>query len=146
MLEATTLATLAMDELMYLRSAAKAADLAERSLAAGLPSEPHRGETWAILALAVLAATDSLTRHCAAPTTSSRARRERGSASTVANISGLRAFICLRRGDLIAAEADAQAAIELAPDLLGAEFVVLAVAAAVLAGSIATTRLTRCAG
>ncbi len=46
----------------------------------------------------------------------------------------LRAFIAIRRGDLIAAQADAQAAIELAPDLLGTEFVVLAVSAAVLAG------------
>jgi DNA-binding CsgD family transcriptional regulator len=41
----------------------------------------------------------------------------------------------VRRGDLAAAEADAQAAIELAPDLLGAEFpLVLAVSAAVVAG------------
>ena len=40
----------------------------------------------------------------------------------------------MRRGDLAAAEADAQAAIELAPDLLGVEFLVLAVSAAVLAG------------
>ena len=40
----------------------------------------------------------------------------------------------MRRGDLAAAQADAQAAIELAPDLLGARFLVLAVSAAVLAG------------
>ena len=133
-LEATTLATLAMDELMYLRSAAKAADLAERSLAAGLPSEPHRGEAWAIVGLAVLAATDQLDAALRGTDEILARARERGSAATVANISGLRAFINLRRGDLIAAEADAQAAIELAPDLLGAEFVVLAVAAAVLAG------------
>ena len=49
-------------------------------------------------------------------------------------MSALRALIALRRGDLAAAQADAQAAIELAPDLLGAEFLVLAVSAAVLAG------------
>jgi DNA-binding NarL/FixJ family response regulator len=49
-------------------------------------------------------------------------------------VSGLRAAIGLRRGDLAAAQADAQAAIELAPDLLGAEFLVLAVVAAVQAG------------
>ena len=49
-------------------------------------------------------------------------------------ISALRALIELRRGDLAAAQADAQAAIELAPDLLGARFLVLAVSAAVLAG------------
>ena len=49
-------------------------------------------------------------------------------------MSALRALIALRRGDLAAAEADAQAAIELAPDLLGARFLVLAVSAAVLAG------------
>jgi DNA-binding CsgD family transcriptional regulator len=40
----------------------------------------------------------------------------------------------VRRGDLAAAEADAQAAIELAHDMLGAEYLVMAVAAAVLAG------------
>ena len=40
----------------------------------------------------------------------------------------------MRRGDLAAAQADAQAAIELAPELLGARFLVLAVSAAVLAG------------
>ena len=44
MLEATTLGILAMDEAMYLRSAAKARDLGRRALAAGLPLEPHRGE------------------------------------------------------------------------------------------------------
>ena len=106
----------------------------ERSLAAGLPSEPHRGEAWAIVGLAVLAATDQLDAALRGTDEILARARERGSAATVANISGLRAFICLRRGDLIAAEADAQAAIELAPDLLGAEFVVLAVSAAVLVG------------
>jgi DNA-binding CsgD family transcriptional regulator len=40
----------------------------------------------------------------------------------------------VRRGEIAAAQADAQAAIELAPDLLGAQFLVLGVAAAVLAG------------
>ena len=59
-LQATTLATLAMDEVMYLRSASTAIDLAERALAAGLPLEPHRGENWAILALAALAVADGL--------------------------------------------------------------------------------------
>jgi DNA-binding CsgD family transcriptional regulator len=49
-------------------------------------------------------------------------------------ISSLRALIALRRGDLAAAQADAHTAIELAPDLLGARFLVLAVSAAVLAG------------
>jgi DNA-binding CsgD family transcriptional regulator len=46
----------------------------------------------------------------------------------------LRAFIAMRRGDLVAAQADAQASMELAPDMLGTEFVVLAVSSAVLAG------------
>ena len=49
-------------------------------------------------------------------------------------MSALRALIAVRRGDLAEAQADAQAAIELAPDLLGARFLVLAVSAAVLAG------------
>ena len=53
---------------------------------------------------------------------------------TVVTVSALQALIQVRRGDLAAAEADAQTAIELAPDLLGARFLVLAVAAAVLAG------------
>jgi DNA-binding CsgD family transcriptional regulator len=133
-LHATVLATLAMDEVMYLRSASTAADLAERALAAGLPLEPHRGETWAILALgaltiadgfdAALRGTDELLAHA----------RARGAALTVANISALRAAIAVRQGDLTAADADARAAIELAPDLLGVEFLVVAVSAAVLAG------------
>jgi DNA-binding CsgD family transcriptional regulator len=58
----------------------------------------------------------------------------RGAALTVVTISGQRALINVRRGDLIAAQADAQSAIELAPTLLGARFLVLAVAAGVLAG------------
>jgi hypothetical protein len=53
-LQATTLATLAMDEVTYLRSATRAIDLAQRALAAGLPPEPHRGESWVLLALAAL--------------------------------------------------------------------------------------------
>ena len=133
-LEATTLATLAMDELMYLRSSTKAADLASRSLAAGLPSEPHRGEAWAIVGLAVLAATDHLDAALGGTDEILARARERGAAATVANLSGLRAFICTRRGDLVAAEADAEAAIDLARDLLGVEFVVLAVSSAVLVG------------
>jgi len=60
--------------------------------------------------------------------------RQRGVALTVANVSALRALVAGRQGDLNSAEADAQAAIELAPELLGAEYVVLAVSAAVLAG------------
>jgi len=133
-LDATTLATLAMDELMYLRSAARAADLARRSLAAGLPSDPHRGEAWAIVSLAVLAATDQLDAALHGADEILARARERGAAATVANLSALRAFICQRRGDLIAGEGDAEAAIELAPDLLGAEFTVLAVSSAVLVG------------
>jgi DNA-binding CsgD family transcriptional regulator len=132
--EATTLATLAMDELMYLRSSAKAADLAERALAAGLPSDPHRGEAWAIVGLAVLMATDQFAAALQAIDEILARGRERGAAVTVANISSLRAIVSERRGDLLAAEADAHAAIELAPDLLGVEFVVLAVSTAVLVG------------
>ena len=74
MLQATTLATLAMDEVMYLRSAATAIDLAERALAAGLPLEPHRGENWAILALAALSASDDIDAALRAATRSSRER------------------------------------------------------------------------
>ena len=133
-LEATTLATLAMDELMYLRSAAKAADLARRSLAAGLPSEPHRGEAWAVVSLAVLAGTDQFDAALGGTDEILARARERGAAATVANVSALRAFVCARRGDLVAAQGDAEAAIELGRDLLGVEFVVLAVSTAVLVG------------
>jgi tetratricopeptide (TPR) repeat protein len=132
--EATTLATLAMDELMYLRSSAKAADLAERSLGAGLPSDPHRGEAWATVGLAVLAATDRLDAALRAADDILARARGRGAAVTVANISALRAFMYLRVGRVADAEADAHAAIDLAPDLFGAEFVVIALSAAVLAG------------
>ena len=52
------IATLAMDEVMYLRSASTAIDLAQRALAAGLPLELHRGGNWCLLALGVLAVAD----------------------------------------------------------------------------------------
>lgn len=54
---------------------------------------------------------------------------------TLATVLAHRAFIDIRRGDLTSVEADAHEAIELASDLMGAEFaVVLAVPMAVLAG------------
>ena len=87
-LEATTLATLAMDEMMYLRSAAQAVDYAQRALAAGLPPEPHRGEAWAIVALAVLAATDELDAALRGIDEILAQARERGAALTVATMSG----------------------------------------------------------
>jgi DNA-binding CsgD family transcriptional regulator len=132
-LPATTLATLAMEEMMRPRSAAAASDLAERALAAGLPAEPHRA--WALLTLAVLTVTDRFDvaeRHTGEILAEAR---KRGAALTVASLLAHRAFIAVRRGDLIAAETDAQAAIELASDRLGSEFVlVLAAPVAVLAG------------
>jgi DNA-binding CsgD family transcriptional regulator len=134
MLEATTLGILAMDEAMYLRSAVKARDLGRRALAAGLPLEPHRGGNWAILALAALALSDDYEASMQGLDAIIAQARRRGVALTVANVSALRALVSWRKGDLNSAEADAQAAIELAPDLLGVEYVVLAVATAVLAG------------
>jgi DNA-binding CsgD family transcriptional regulator/tetratricopeptide (TPR) repeat protein len=133
-LEATTLATLAMDELMYMRSAARAADCAHRAMAVGLPAELQRGEAWAIVALAVLAATDELGEALRGADEILTRARALGAAAAVATILALRAFILVRRGDLLAAQADAQASMEMAPDLLGVEFVVLAVSAAVVAG------------
>ena len=133
-LQATTLATLAMDEVMYARSASTAIDLAERALAAGLPLEPYRGENWVILALSALAVADGLDAALRGTDEVLARARARGAAPTVVAISGLRARIQVRRGDMAAAEADAHAAIELAHDMLGAEYLVMAVAAAVLAG------------
>ena len=133
-LQATTLATLAMEEVLNLRSASTAIDLAERALAAGLPLEPHRGENWAVLALAALSAADGLDAALRGTDEILTRARARGAALTVVTISSLRARIELRRGNLAAAQADAQVAIELAPDLLGAEWLVLAVSAEVLAG------------
>ena len=134
-LAAQTLGTLAMDEVMYMRSASRAIDLAERALAAGLPVEPRRSADWAILALGSLALADR--GDVAQPVVNEilvRAR-ELGAALTVAVMSALRALIELRRGDLVSAAADAYAAIELAPELLGSEFVLLlAVPAAVSVG------------
>jgi DNA-binding CsgD family transcriptional regulator len=134
-LAAQTLATLAMDEVMYLRSASRTIDLAERALAAGLPVEPRRSADWAILALGSLALADR--GDIAQPVVDgilARAR-ELGAALTVAVMSALRALIAFRRGDLVLAAADASAAIELAPELLGSEFVLLlAVPAAVVVG------------
>ena len=133
-LEATTLATLAMEEVLTLGSASTAIDLAQRALAAELPLEPHRGENWALLAIAALGAADELDAAIRGTDTLLSRAREQGAALTVVTVSGLRALLRVRRGDLPGAQADADAAIELAPNLLGSEFVVLAVAAAVLAG------------
>jgi len=134
MLQATTLATLAMEEVLNVGSASAAADLAERAIAAGLPADPHRGENWALLALGALGVADGLDAALRGADEILARARERGAALTVVTISSLRALIALRRGDLPGAQADAQTAIELAPDLLGARFLVLAVSAAVLAG------------
>ena len=133
-LEATTLATLAMDDAVNLRPAARVRDLAERAMAAGLPLEPHRGENWALLALGVLGAADGLDAALRGADEILAPARKRGAALTVVTVSSLRALICFRRGEVNAAEADAHAAIELGPTLLGARFLVLAVAAAILAG------------
>jgi DNA-binding CsgD family transcriptional regulator len=133
-LQATTLATLALDEVMYLRSAARAIDFAKRALAAGLPLDPQRGENWALAAMYALMFSDDLdAAESRAEEILARARK-RGAAVTVVAVSTFRAYVALRRGDLAAAQADAEVAIELAPELLGAEFVVAAVATAVLAG------------
>src|SRR5205823_6050707 len=118
-LQATTLAIMAMDEVMYLRSASRAADLARRALAADLPLELHRKGNWAILALAALSLADEIDAAVRRMDEILARARERGAALTVVTISSLRANILQRRGDLTAAEADAQEAIELAPDLLG---------------------------
>ena len=133
-LQATTLATLAMNEMLYLGSASATIDLAERAIAAGLPPEPHRGENWANLALGALGVADGLDAALGGADEILAQARERGAALTVVTMSALRALIALRRGDLSDAQADAQAAIELAPELLGARFLILAVSAAVLAG------------
>jgi DNA-binding CsgD family transcriptional regulator len=133
-LQATTLATLAMNEILYLRSASTAIDLAERAVAVGLPLEPHRGQNWANLALAALAIADRIDAALRGADEILAQARQRGAALTVVTMSALRALIAVHRGDLVAAQADAQTAIELAPDLLGARFLVLAVSAGVLAG------------
>jgi DNA-binding CsgD family transcriptional regulator len=133
-LQATTLATLALDEVMYLGSASTAIDLAERALAAGLPLDPHRGENWVLAALYALTFSDRLDAAQSQADGILARARERGAAVTVVAMSVLRAWVGLRRGSLAAAAGDAQVAIELAPELLGAEFLVTAVATAVLVG------------
>jgi DNA-binding CsgD family transcriptional regulator len=133
-LQATTLATLALDEVMYLRSASTAIDLAQRALAMGLPLEPHRGENWALAALYALMFSDHLDAAQLEADEILARGRERGAAVTVVAISAFRAFNGLRRGALAAAATDAQLVMELAPELLGAEFLVTAVSTAVLAG------------
>ncbi|MFL5912114.1 MAG: AAA family ATPase [Gaiellaceae bacterium] len=134
-LAATILGTLAFDEVMYLRSASTAIDLAQRALAAGLPLEPPLGENWAVVAVAALTCADSFDSALRGADEILAQARERGAALTFATFSALRSGIVFRLGDLSAAQADAQAAIELGADLLGAEFVgVLALTIVVLAG------------
>jgi DNA-binding CsgD family transcriptional regulator len=133
-LQATTLAIMAMNEVMNLGSASTARDYAERALAVEPPIELHRSGNWAILALVALAITDRIDAALRGTDQLLARARERGAALTVVTVSSLRANFAARGGDLVAAEADAQEAIELAPELLGARFLVLAVSAAVLAG------------
>jgi len=135
LLRATTLATLAIDEAMYLRSASKAIDLAQGALATGLPLEAHTAENWAILALAALLVADALDDALQYMDEILVHAREEGAALTVATVSSLRGHAAFRRGDLTAARADAQAALDLAPDMLGVEFgIFLAAPVAVFAG------------
>ena len=133
-LEATTLATLALDEVMYLGSAPVAIDRAERALAAGLPFELHRGEHWGMLALAAMFLSDHVEEMLAETDAMLVHARRHGAAATVVALAGLRAIVGVRIGDVVSAQADAQFALELNADLLGAEYLVLAVASAVLAG------------
>jgi hypothetical protein len=132
-LPAATLVTLAMDEVMNAGSATAAGDLAERALEAGLPVNPHHA--WAGLAMVALAVADRLDAARRWADEILAEARERGAALTVATVLAHRALIDVRRGDLVSAEADTQAAIELASDLVGSEFVlVLAAPEAVLVG------------
>jgi DNA-binding CsgD family transcriptional regulator/tetratricopeptide (TPR) repeat protein len=132
-LPAATLVTLAMDEVMHVGSAAAAGELAERALGAGLPVNPHHA--WAGLALVALAVADHLDTARQHADQILAEARTRGAALTVATVLAHRAVIDVRRGDLVSAVADTQAAIELASDLVGSEFVlVLAAPEAVLAG------------
>ena len=90
-LQATTLATLALDEVLSLRSASTTIDLAERALAAGLPLEPHRGENWVLAALYALMFQTISTQPSEADEILARARK-RGAALTVVTISAFRSF------------------------------------------------------
>jgi DNA-binding CsgD family transcriptional regulator len=134
-MQSAALARLACDEVVYVGSASRAIDLGRRALAATLPLDPFRGLNASIISLVALTAADGLDPALRAADEILAAARQTGAALTVASISSMRAYIMLRGGDLIAAQADAEATIELVPDLLGAELpVVLAVSAAVLAG------------
>ena len=97
-----------------------------------------------MLALVSLTAADGFDA-ARGPWTRSSRRRARGAALTVVTISAASAHRAAPR-NLAAAQADAQAAIELAPDLLGAEFLVLAVSSAVLAGLERDETPDPCAG
>jgi DNA-binding CsgD family transcriptional regulator len=135
LLRATTFATLAIDEAMWLRSASKAIDLAHGALASGLPLEAHTAENWAILALAALTVADALDDALQYMDEILVHAREEGAALTVATVLSLRGHAAFRRGDLIAAQADAQAALDLAHGMLGVEFgIFLAAPVAVFAG------------
>src|SRR5262249_40963143 len=105
-LQATTLATLAMEEMGKLGSASRTVDLAERAISAGLPLEPHRGENWALLALGTLGAADGLDGALRGTDDILERARAKGAGLTVVTVSALRALIGVRRGDLIAAQAD----------------------------------------
>src|SRR5690349_22260179 len=101
-LQATTLATLAMEEMVNLGSASRTIDLATRAIAAGLPLEPHRGENWALLALGTIGAADGLDAALQGTDDILVRARAKGAALTVVTVSALRALIGVRRGDLLA--------------------------------------------
>jgi DNA-binding CsgD family transcriptional regulator len=131
--QGTTLAILAMDEVMNVGAASHAIDLARRALGEHLAFDPLQATDSAMLALTALAVADALDTAQHLCDELLAGARKHGAASTVASLSGLRAIISFRLGDVAAAEADAQTATDLASELLGAEFLVLGVAA-LLAG------------
>jgi len=127
LLEAVHLAGLALDTAMGDGPAQRAADLAQRALQPELPTDPSTGGTAFLVAVVALVFSERLSLAHDLYTTALDDARARGNVMGVAAISALRAMAAYRRGAVLDAEEDANAALE-TPEATGLDDVALAYA------------------
>jgi DNA-binding CsgD family transcriptional regulator len=113
LLEAVHLAGLALDAAMDDALADRAVELALRALQPELPTTPATGGTVFLIAVVALVFCERLSLAHELYTTALDDARARGNISGVAALSALRAMAAYRRGAVLDAEADANAALEI---------------------------------
>jgi DNA-binding CsgD family transcriptional regulator len=113
LLEAVHLAGLALDAAMDDAPADRAVELAMRALQPQLPTTPATGGTAFLIAVVALVFCERLSLAHELYTTALDDARARGNINGVAAVSALRAMAAYRRGAVLDAEADANAALEI---------------------------------